>query len=191
MVFYMKIEHCTHCGKPLGRSLHPGCTRGFCNKDCYWAHVSKPKSVPAEYRVCRRCNIRKPILEFYSQRYKSRKDPNLRYSSRLLFCDDCRNLKNRDNYLRRTYGISLAEYNEILSKQGGLCYICHRPPSGKRQASILYVDHCHSSGAVRRLLCKDCNTLLGCVRDDPAILRSAINYLIEYGKTLPKRALGT
>lgn len=44
----------------------------------------------------------------------------------------------------------------------------------------LAVDHCHENGHVRGLLCSSCNTAIGLLRDDPAILRSAIAYLEKH-----------
>lgn len=60
----------------------------------------------------------------------------------------------RDRNLRSRYGITLAEYEEMVEEQGGRCALC-----GKRQK--LCVDHDHSSGEVRGLLCKICNSRLG------------------------------
>ncbi len=74
--------------------------------------------------------------------------------------------------LTRQYGLSLAQYNEMLDRQHGRCAIC-REPFHARPA----VDHDHASGRVRGLLCTFCNTGIGLFRDDPARLRSAIEYL--------------
>ena len=53
---------------------------------------------------------------------------------------------------------------------GGRCLICGR-------FSVLHLDHCHSSGAIRGFLCADCNRAIGMFRDDPTLLRSAAKYL--------------
>lgn len=63
--------------------------------------------------------------------------------------------EQRDRYLRKTYGLSLAQYNEMLRLQGGVCYICRRPR--KVDARPLNVDHDHRTGRVRGLLCFTCN----------------------------------
>jgi len=55
------------------------------------------------------------------------------------------------------YGITQAEYDELLARQDGLCAICRRPPGAKR----LHVDHEHGTGVVRGLLCVSCNMKLG------------------------------
>lgn len=58
----------------------------------------------------------------------------------------------------KVYGITLAEYNDKVKAQKGLCAICHGPPQGKQP---LVVDHDHATGEVRDLLCALCNRLLG------------------------------
>lgn len=71
------------------------------------------------------------------------------------------------------YGIGVAEYEELLVAQRGLCAACGNRPRGKR----LSVDHHHGSGRVRGLLHANCNTLLGLAGDDPAVLMAAAAYL--------------
>ncbi len=59
---------------------------------------------------------------------------------------------------------ALKVYNEMLTSQNNLCAICNRPESKKSKQGVvrsLAVDHCHSTGKVRGLLCFDCNTTLG------------------------------
>jgi Recombination endonuclease VII len=63
----------------------------------------------------------------------------------------------------------------MLARQDGKCAICkceftHTP----------FVDHCHITGKVRRLLCRDCNTGLGRFKDDPHRLLAALQYLLEF-----------
>lgn len=82
----------------------------------------------------------------------------------------------RESFLRRKYGIGLADYHRMFEEQRGLCAICHSPDSRNGNRSMV-VDHDHSTGQVRGLLCGTCNTALGKFRDDPTILRSAIRYL--------------
>ncbi len=66
-----------------------------------------------------------------------------------------------DYMLRRRYGISLAQFEEMLEKQGGVCKICRNPPSMKGREKRLHVDHCHRTNRVRGLLCHRCNVFLG------------------------------
>lgn len=83
----------------------------------------------------------------------------------------------------RTYGLTPADYDDLLAAQRGVCAICgqaeairqpHRVAPG---ASDLAVDHCHETGRVRGLLCMLCNTAIGKFNDDPARLRAAADYL--------------
>jgi hypothetical protein len=79
--------------------------------------------------------------------------------------------------LRKNYNLSLSDWNKMFEKQNGCCAICHLHQS--KLPSRLCVDHCHTTGKVRGLLCTSCNMGLGHFRDDETILESAINYLRE------------
>lgn len=93
----------------------------------------------------------------------------------------------RDQHMRKKFGKNLEWFLETQEAQGGGCAICARPETATHQKTglprELAVDHCHSSGLVRGLLCSDCNIGLGKFRDDPALLRAAIAYLEKH--TLP------
>ncbi len=79
---------------------------------------------------------------------------------------------SRDWFLKSEYNISLDEYNTILKDQNGSCKICK-----KVCEKTLHVDHCHSTGTIRGLLCSNCNRGIGHLKEDPDILKSAIDYL--------------
>src|SRR6266851_7644995 len=93
---------------------------------------------------------------------------------------DC-NRKQRDYYarsrgrawLKYTYGISVEEYDALLARQNGKCAICREKPEGQ----TLCVDHCHVTGRIRGLLCRNCNVGLGNYRDDPRLMRAGAAYL--------------
>ena len=76
--------------------------------------------------------------------------------------------------LRREYGMSVADYEALLSVQGGRCAICNCPP---RANCKLNVDHDHQTGKVRGLLCGHCNSGVGYFRDNPELLNASIQYL--------------
>lgn len=80
--------------------------------------------------------------------------------------------RSRETMLRFRFGIGLAEYEALLTAQGGVCAICGTQPN-----KALAVDHCHRSGRIRGLLCGICNTALGGFKDDQALLTKAIEYL--------------
>jgi len=72
--------------------------------------------------------------------------------------------------------MSLEEYNTLLQRQGGVCAICKDPPGKKN----LDVDHDHSTGKIRGLLCTRCNLTLGRLKDDLTLTRSAASYLLRH-----------
>lgn len=81
------------------------------------------------------------------------------------------------HYMRQyLYGLSQERYEAMLAEQGARCAICGSEdwPGKDRRP---HVDHCHKTGAVRGLLCGNCNTGLGQFADDPARLRAAAEYL--------------
>ena len=85
-----------------------------------------------------------------------------------------KSISDRRSYLKRTYGISLEQYDEMLAAQGGVCAICGCTP---RDDISLHVDHDHTTGEIRGLTCFRCNNSLGDLNDDPRRLRRAIEYL--------------
>ena len=76
--------------------------------------------------------------------------------------------------LRKRYGITLAEYNHLLSTQDGRCGICRKKPQKNRR---LTVDHDHRTDKVRGLLCDSCNIGLEKFNDSTLDLYGAIRYL--------------
>jgi hypothetical protein len=78
--------------------------------------------------------------------------------------------KRKDQRLKKMFGISLEQYNEMLAAQGNLCVICG-------SETKLVVDHCHTTGKVRGLLCQLCNSVIGMAREDIGVLKKAIKYL--------------
>lgn len=76
--------------------------------------------------------------------------------------------------LMHGYGLSLEDYEKMLSEQCGECAICDQkmnPPC---------VDHCHTTGKIRALLCSGCNTALGGFKDSQCFLQRAIGYLQKH-----------
>ncbi len=86
--------------------------------------------------------------------------------------------------LKRKYGITLLDYEEMHSKQKGKCLICgekeKRINSYTDEPVRMPVDHCHVTGKVRGLLCSNCNTGIGNFNDSIEMLKKAISYLKEY-----------
>lgn len=85
-----------------------------------------------------------------------------------------RGIKARASDLRRFYGMTVDDYMALVVAQDGKCAICDAPP---KAGKILHVDHDHSTGVVRGLLCGSCNSGLGYFRDDIERLLLAVAYL--------------
>jgi len=85
-----------------------------------------------------------------------------------------KSISDRKSYLKRTYNLTVQEYDAMLARQGGGCAICGRPP---RPDISLHVDHDHETGRIRGLLCFRCNNALGDFLDDESLLRQAAGYL--------------
>ena len=85
--------------------------------------------------------------------------------------------------LKRLYGMTVDDYFEMLDEQNGGCATCGvKTPSGRHykrmgKQEMFYVDHCHSTGRVRGLLCLTCNTAIGLIRDSPQIAENIGAYL--------------
>ena len=140
-------------------------------------------------KVCKSCGEDKP-LSCYNK--FSRSKDGLAYK-----CRDCRKAEysewrsskssdeikeiNKRSNLKKTFGITLEEYNEMLDRQKGTCAICLQAETTVRQGEVqaLSVDHCHQTGKIRGLLCNSCNRALGKFKDSAENLIRAANYLKE------------
>ena len=132
-------------------------------------------AVPPGRKWCADCGEVMPLDDFV----RSVAAPS-GYSSYCKPCHNVRSRKSRDKvggsrtyHLTRRYGITAAEADHMLTRQGGVCAICRRAPAG-------HVDHDHTTGAVRALLCFNCNGGLGQFKDDPDVLRAAADYVEEH-----------
>ncbi len=92
----------------------------------------------------------------------------------------------RLNKQLRKFGISLEEFQVLVSRAGNLCMICRKPESRTRKTLLtnLCLDHCHTTGKIRGLLCSACNSGIGLLRDDPLILAAAVRYLEDFNAGL-------
>lgn len=108
-----------------------------------------------------------------------------------LYCSE--SCRGRNSYYVRCYGITQDDYEEMKEAQSDRCYLCGSEGFliGKNNhTEKLAVDHCHSTGIVRKLLCHNCNRALGLLQDDPELLRKAATYIEAYRKgatTIPQR----
>jgi hypothetical protein len=135
--------------------------------------VRERPDVPAHAKYCPKCRQVKDLSCFGSNRAEK--------SGRATYCKPCHNAAMaamkakkygsvRGYHLERRYGMTEQQVAELSSGQGGYCMICLRRRS-------LHVDHDHGSGEVRGLLCFPCNGGLGQFKDDPTVMRAAVDYL--------------
>ena len=163
------MKRCSKCGelKPLDQYYAAkGCKdglRGDC-KACFSArararYAAKSDEIKAYVNAWRREN-REHVRAWQKQYNAGRKR------------------ENRNTHLRRTFGITLEDYDVMLATQGGGFAICGRAaPEG----SSLHVDHDHETGAVRGLLCFTCNGALGMLSENDQFLTRAADYVSSGG----------
>lgn len=160
------IKHCNGCGRDLARSA-------------FSPDSSKGGHDPRKSR-CREC-----IKLRDNTKYRTRVGPKITKAA-----------GERYKQLRK-YGLTGAQYAEMMIAQGGVCAICgrsesRRPPKTSASTTVrlfetpenLCVDHDHTTGAVRGLLCTTCNCGVGFFGDDIERLRSAVAYLEAHAKAL-------
>jgi hypothetical protein len=166
----MEAEHCSKCGerKSLDQYYRAAGTRDGHRSECKAcnaaASAARYKRDPqATIDRVTRWQLENPErLRQYRKAYRQRPEVKA---------------KDRAGHLRRTFGISSEEYDELLDAQDGGCAICGKAP---RAGSSLHVDHDHGTGRVRALLCFDCNAGLGKFGDDHRRLQAAIGYLLDH-----------
>lgn len=132
-------------------------------------------------KYCKKCETDKPVTEFYK---------NHRTSDGLFYqCKACCALQDKKQIQVAPFKKRIREFNRMLRNEGhteqltieqftiiyesqnSICAIC------KKKIDQLCIDHNHSNGKVRALLCHHCNTLLGMCYENTLILEQAIQYL--------------
>ena len=138
-------------------------------------------------KTCSVCKQSKATTDFYRRSARPSGD------SRCKPCRDLTGKKHRDKYytehrdavigrarasiLKSRYGLTEAQFLQMLEDQNGICAICGAESGLLTRKAKLAIDHDHATGAIRGLLCMSCNTALGNLRDDPALLRAAADYI--------------
>ena len=126
--------------------------------------LREPGRKARETKLCGICKKELPRTEFYGKKGYT--------------CKECTSQYNKSHprlssrYKR--YGISYEKYKIMVEDQGGRCKIC-----GRITEKRLAVDHKHSDGKIRGLLCTYCNTGLGLFYDDVELLKKAVGYLSD------------
>lgn len=161
-------------------------------------HCAKEGAGPLPLEQFSKCKTNPDGLDTYCKRHRS-----LRQKARYARVGDVYKergaawRKNNPKRLReyqvkkrlKEFGLTEETYNSLFDKQNGACAICERPLSNgftaarvddpPKSSSIARVDHCHVSGKVRGLLCINCNTGIGHLKDSEVLLLSAVRYLRE------------
>jgi len=122
-------------------------------------------------KECRTCSQTKPISDFA-------KNPTGIHGVRGT-CKECRpkdtRLTVRGRNVRWRYGIELDEFVGMYEDQGGKCAICRIDVD-----LYAHVDHCHTTGKIRALLCHQCNVGIGAFKEDAKVLQNAIQYIKDH-----------
>ena len=161
-----------------------------------------------ETRTCSKCKIEKTLDKFSKDKnsstgytYQCKDCRNSKYKEYYLANPDKIKQKNANNWLKRkeyyasevgiassrkahlkrNYNITLEEYQQMSSKQNHKCAICNSTEMNVKN-KVLCVDHNHTTGNIRALLCSSCNTGLGNFKDNIDLLQKAIQYIKIYDK---------
>lgn len=171
---YSLAKRCTKCGdlKPL--EAYYSKVRGNGNVryeswciSCYSSYKKslKPSVLPEVNKTCTVCGDEKHHSSF-SRNGRSK-------DGLMAHCKLCKKDIDLECNLKRKYGLDTVTFNAMKKEQEYKCLICKKDKS-------LVVDHCHSSGRVRGLLCHQCNTLIGFAGEDVNIFERAIQYVRRY-----------
>jgi hypothetical protein len=134
-------------------------------------------------KQCRKCKKYKDLNDFHKQAGSRMKDGHRNK------CKECRGEERRERYandpehwkviksqnLKSWYGMTLDQWNQMFMDQKGCCAICEEHVS-KLKTKELCVDHDHSTGEIRGLLCHSCNRGIGLLKDSPEILSKTLVY---------------
>src|ERR1700722_11990062 len=95
--------------------------------------------------------------------------------------------RQREKFLKRTYGITVTEYNRLTIVQNNRCAICKTDADirlatkiGERKKFRLAIDHNHETGQVRALLCNRCNMFVGHIENNRELLPVVLQYLEDH-----------
>lgn len=166
----IKAAHCAGCGAGFNYVAEvKGPPRRRCN-EC--RQRVRPTRAPKEVTICcAECQE-----QFTYTRHPGKGRNRIR-------CDECRtSRKVLEIYVTKTARQRLIEWRESKEEsQNGLCAICGDPETTLNHRTglpqKLSVDHNHTTGELRALLCTHCNIMIGQAREDPKILSAALSYL--------------
>jgi hypothetical protein len=136
-------------------------------------------------RLCTKCHLNETLKYWCNScMYQAKKNWVKRNKTRVSFLQKRRRKLNplsftlikRRNALKK-YGLTIESFNQMLIDQNSLCKICKTDKPGGF-ANQWTVDHCHTTGLVRGILCTNCNKGLGYFKDSPELFDIARKYLL-------------
>jgi len=120
-------------------------------------------------KKCISCGEIKSVSEFHF--YKNRN----KYHSLCFICKKEKFKEYQKNTGRfKRYGITKEKYDEMVLVQNNKCYIC------ENHQEVLYIDHNHITGEIRKLLCRDCNSALGLLKENKKTINNMKKYIENY-----------
>jgi|SRR4051794_26353060 hypothetical protein len=131
---------------------------------------------------CKACNLARRRVTYAGRREREiervkqwQRDNPERYAARMRRYRKSgrKAIANRKSHLKRKYGLTPEQYDEMLRGQRGGCAICGRSPG----EFPLHVDHDHATGEIRGLLCVGCNNGLGLFDESEELFNAAVTYL--------------
>lgn len=154
-------------------------------KKCTKCKVTKPlekygvdKTTKDGYRYsCKDCYNKQQREYAKNNKEKIRERNARKKESRKAYYQSEQGIKSsRNSHLKRNFGITLDEYENLSKKQNHVCKICGGKETQYRNR-VLSVDHNHTTGEIRGLLCSNCNRALGLFKDKIENLINAVKYL--------------
>lgn len=140
--------------------------------------------IQSKAKVCSTCGERKSFEEYHNKKdspdgkHTHCKLCDYKATRRSIESNPKRyRARRRVALLKYDYGLSVEEYDKMFKEQDGKCKICGSTDTGSAQTNNLSVDHDHTTGRVRGLLCSKCNRGIGYLQDNPMFLRAAADYL--------------
>lgn len=129
----------------------------------------KANKTDGKYSICKKCKH----AGTYAWRAKNKK----KYNALAVSWRDRNPDKQHATDIKRHYGITIEDYNKMLTEQNNGCKICDKKHNPSIKRGRLYVDHDHATGKVRGLLCGGCNSAIGYFMDSIDLLQKAIEYI--------------
>lgn len=158
---------CCDCGKIVHRPETKRCRK--CADKC-----RTPRIDP----LIKMENRRKYKADYY-QRNKKRIDK--RNEEYRINNPEKINQQRLKYYLRSKLGLEIEDYEFMLNQHNFQCAICgYKQPENANKYEKLYVDHNHTTGKIRGLLCMNCNSALGHFGENLTNLKNAVTYLTKY-----------